>query len=144
VINLEYLWLLLLILPFAVFIQIKKESKRIILPTRIQLSQSRLVVLMNDLLAFYTKQFLPKKIETQATEYFDKKHAKVFVIDDLAYWIQENALYCADFVDGEVEPETKKRVDTFALDDVQLKKMSFIVDTLTEGIENEGRGSGNQ
>ena len=87
---------------------------------------------------------MPKKIESQATEYFDKKHAKVFVIEDLAYWIQENALYCADFVDGEVDPETKKRVDTFALNDVQLKKMSFIVDTLTGGVGNEDRGPGNQ
>jgi hypothetical protein len=143
-ITIELLWLLLLLVPFFVFIQIKKESKKIVAPVRLQMNQSRMVVLMNDLLAFYTKQFLPKRITTQSTTFFDKKHAKVFVLDDLAYWIQENALYCAEFVDGDVDPETKKRVDTFALNDVQLKKMSFIVDTLTEGIGNEDRGPGNQ
>ena len=99
---------------------------------------------MNDLVVFYTRQFLPKQLNTQASNFFDKKHSRVFVLEETAYWIQDNALYCADFVDGEVDQETKKRVDTFALDDVQLRKMSLVVDTLTEGINNEDRGPGNQ
>lgn len=140
----EFLWLLVLILPFAVFIKIKKESDKIKLPTRLNVSQSRLVILMNDLVVFYTRQFLPKQLNTQASNFFDKKHSRVFVLEETAYWIQDNALYCADFVDGEVDQETKKRVDTFALDDVQLRKMSLVVDTLTEGINNEDRGPGNQ
>jgi hypothetical protein len=144
VIILEFLWLLLLILPFAVFIQTKRDLKKIKVPQKLVMNQSRLVILMNDLIDFYAKKYAPKQINTQATNFFDKKHAKVFVLEETAYWIQENALFCADFIDGKVDEETKKRVDTFALDEVQLKKMSLVVDTLTKEINNEDRGPGNQ
>jgi hypothetical protein len=142
VINLEYLWLVLLILPFLVFLTIKQEERKIKSPQKPVITQSRMVVLMNDI-EILRNQLYSKEFSSQATEYYDKKNVRVIVIDETAYWISDNRLYSADFVDGEIDLETKKVVDTFALDEIQLKKMSSIVDTLTaERFGNEGWDTG--
>jgi hypothetical protein len=61
-----------------------------------------------------------------------------------AYWIKNNSLYTAKQDDGEIEEDTTKKVDMYAIDDVELKKMIFIVDVLTKGLTDENRDSGNK
>jgi hypothetical protein len=40
---------------------------------------------------------------------------KVMVVSNKAYWIKNNALYVADVVEGEVQKETTKEVDTMSM-----------------------------
>lgn len=79
---------------------------------------------------------------TQSTEYDLKNKIRVVFTDNKAYWIKNNTFYQADLVNGEVDDSTTKVVDTMTMDKVELDKMIFIVQKLTEGIQNDGSGSG--
>ena len=91
------------------------------------------------------KDFIPintKPLKTQATEYFESKHILVVRNENNVYWIQDNVFYVADIVNGQVAEETKKRVDTSNMNKVELDKISFIVDKLTEGKKDDSGNSG--
>jgi tRNA(Glu) U13 pseudouridine synthase TruD len=83
-----------------------------------------------------------KPLNSQAKKYYDKAYMRIIFTSDKAYWIKENALYVADYVDGEILEESTKTVDTMGMDKVELEKMSFIVDKLTEGLSNDSGNSG--
>jgi hypothetical protein len=104
-------------------------------------SQSRMYDLIGPIL-----QLLPKEQEvlnTQASKHFDKVNHRILIFDTEAYWIKDNCVYVAEIIDGELDENTTKKVDTMGMNSVQLKKMIFIVDTLTEGKTNDSRDSGN-
>lgn len=82
-------------------------------------------------------------LKTQATDFFDKRHTRVVVYEDKAYWIVNNKLYSAKFDGEEVLKDSAKEVDTIAMDKVELDKMVFIVDLLTEGNSNDSGSTGN-
>ena len=66
-------------------------------------------------------------------------------MDNQAYWIKDSIFYMADMSnDGGVDKDTTRRVDTMTMDKVQLKKMMFIIEKLTEGLENDSWNSGNE
>jgi hypothetical protein len=141
----EYLILLTLIIPAAISFWILSKAKGIGKIKKLEVSQSRSLRLFGDILEAEMKyQEEGSKIKTQSTEHFDKSHTRILVYEDKAYWITNNQVFAADFVGGTVDPETTGEVDTIAMDDVQLKKMIFIVEKLTEGLKNEDRNSGNQ
>jgi hypothetical protein len=72
---------------------------------------------------------LNKKI-TQSQKHFNKTNLKVIIVDDDAYWIQDNILYTSKMgVDG-IDPDGTSKVDTISMDSVQLDKILFIVDQL--------------
>jgi hypothetical protein len=84
------------------------------------------------------EEFLPKpKKKTQSLEHSKKNEVRVIVIEGEAYWIVEQTLYVAKLVDGIVDNETTKKVDTMTMNDVQLEKTQFIVQKLTEGKGND-------
>ena len=64
-------------------------------------------------------------------------------VDDRAYWIKDNQFMVAETENGMVVNDTSARVDTMAMDSVELDKMVFIVGKLTEGINNDRGDSGN-
>jgi hypothetical protein len=67
-------------------------------------------------------------------------------MDDKAYWIKNNTVFVSEIIDGDlssISESTAKVVDMMALDKVELDKMVFIVETLTEGLTNDSSGSGN-
>ena len=82
----------------------------------------------------------PKK--TQARLFYNKLYIKILFLDNKAYWIKDNTFYSADVVDKQVIEETTKIVDIMSMDKVELDKMSFIVEKLTEGLNNDNRNSG--
>ena len=84
----------------------------------------------------------PPKADSQSLRYQNNVYLKIVVAEDKAYWIKDNVFYVADIVDGNVDKETTKQVDTMSMDDVELKKMLVIVETLREGGANDGWGSG--
>jgi len=81
-------------------------------------------------------------LKTQATKHKKETTTKVLFIKDKAYWIQNNSFYTANFIDGSVDEESATKVDIMGMDAVQLKEMSFIVEKLTEGLDDENRYSG--
>jgi hypothetical protein len=84
------------------------------------------------------KMFMPDesfpKATTQSTKHFDSISLRILIVDSQAYWIKNNSVFTADVINGEVEKDTAREVDTMAMDKVQLKKMIFIVEKLKEGL----------
>lgn len=110
-------------------------------PVSVSLSQSYI----HETLA----PFLPTNQElksisrkTQSKNHYNETSMRVIFFEDKAYWIKDNSFYTANVVDGLIDEESKSRVDIMGMNDVQLKEMSFIVDKLTEGIDDENRYSG--
>ena len=88
------------------------------------------------------KELEDKILKTQATDHKKKNTMRVLFIEDMAYWIKDNTVYYANVIEGFVDEESTKKVDTMGMDKVQLREMSFIVEKLTEGIDDENRYSG--
>ena len=81
---------------------------------------------------------------TQSRDYEKKMTVKVVMTEGQAYWIRDNTVYTADIAeDYSVQNETTRIVDIMSMDKVQLDKIIFIVDKLTEGSKNDGSNSGN-
>lgn len=74
-----------------------------------------------------------RKIVTQASKEQDKHKIKILTYDNHAYWIRDNAVYEADIVHGELDRDSAKVLDMMGMNDVELKKIMFIVEKLTEG-----------
>lgn len=83
-----------------------------------------------------------KPLKTQSVSHKNKNTMRVLFVSNKAYWIKDNNFYTADLVDGMVDEESTKKVDTMGMDKVQLEEMSFIVDKLTEGLDDENRYTG--
>lgn len=79
---------------------------------------------------------------TQSRKIIEKTQTRIIFSEDKAYWIKNNTFLQADLVDGIVDESTTKVVDTMTMDKVELDKMIFIVQKLTEGISNDGGSSG--
>jgi len=84
---------------------------------------------------------IPKR-STQSSNYHEEAYIRVVVVDGKAYWIKENTFFTADVVDGTVDKESTKEVDTMSMSDVELKKMLVIVETLREGDNNDSGSTG--
>ncbi len=110
-------------------------------PIDIRYRQSHIFQMVKPFLSFETTR---KKIRSQSSIHQDKMHVRVIIIDNQVFWILENVLYVADQVDGMIDKETTKPVDTINMDKVQLEKMIFIVETLTEGKSDEDWDTRNQ
>lgn len=95
------------------------------------------------------KDYIPinmnrQPLNTQASKHLRSSMLRIIFMDNKAYWIKDNAVYVADIIDGNIEKDNAKVVDTYTMDDVQLKKIEFIVDKLTEGLANDSGNSGNK
>lgn len=88
----------------------------------------------------YKRRLKPK---TQSSKHQDESTTKVIVVDDVAYWIKNNTFYKAPLINEKIDKDSAEKVDTTNMDKVQLDKMLFIVDKLTEGTSDDSRGSGN-
>ena len=115
------------------------NNKRV--PLMIRYSQSH----MHSLLAPFLPYIVPPttQIETQATKHTKKTQVRVIFTEKEAYWIANSKLHVAQLIDGMVDEDSTKVVDTMGMDKVQLDRMVFIVDRLTEGLTNDNRNSGN-
>lgn len=83
--------------------------------------------------------------KTQSRTHEEKNNIKVIIMDNHAYWIKDNIFYTADMaMDGNVNKETTRIVDTMTMSKVQLDKMLFIVDKLREGNISDSGSTGNK
>ena len=104
-------------------------------PKGVQISQSYIDSLVSQ--KILDVLLPPEKKKTQSTNHFKKDEVRVIVIEGEAYWIVNQTLYVANLVDGTVDNDTTRKVDTMTMDDVQLEKTQFIVQKLTEGKGND-------
>lgn len=93
-----------------------------------------------------TKVFLTRSTETpkvsQMIKYEDSRRIEVLVLDNQAYWISNNVFYTGDIVDGHIDHETTKPIDTLSMKKEEVDKMLFILDSLKNGNKNDFGSSG--
>jgi hypothetical protein len=81
--------------------------------------------------------FLPDNSElvmlrpTQATKHMEETQLRVIIVEDKAYWIKDNDFFVADLINGSVDRESARLVDTMSMSKVELEKIIFIVEKLT-------------
>lgn len=125
--------IMLLCLSFYIF-KMRKQDKRSIVVSQAMLHHRYAG----------TKKYKRKfKKKTQAINHQEDSTTKVIVVDNEAYWIKNNTFYKAPLVNEKIDKDLAEKVDTTNMDKVQLDKMLFIVDKLTEGTSDDSRGSGN-
>lgn len=123
--------------------RIVRERSRATLRLAVRNSQSSKFLLLSAS-GLVIENSSPERIKTQATDFYDKSAIRVVLTEDRAYWIQDSKLLEAEIVDGQMLPETTKVVDTMGIDSVELKKITGIVEKLTERVINEGRNPGDK
>lgn len=108
----------------------KKESRKI--AVEIQESQTTIFEMIKNTEVVY--EMLNPKLKTQATQHHESNVIRVIFAEQQAYWIKDSVFYTAD-IDGLgfVDVDSTRAVDTMTMDKIQLDKMSFIVEKLTEG-----------
>jgi len=95
------------------------------------------------------KNFLPKdlfevpKLISQARKHVRNNTVRVLIIEDQAYWVHDNMFYVADTVDGLVNPETVRPVDTNNMSKRDIDKMLFILDSLRNGNSDDSSSAWN-
>jgi hypothetical protein len=82
-------------------------------------------------------------VKTQSQNFEDRMHVRVVLTDSQAFWILNNTLFVAEQVNGMIEKDTTRPVDTMGMDKVELDKTAIIVDALTEGGEDDYRSTRN-
>lgn len=85
----------------------------------------------------------PVAIVSQVTKHERSQYTRIFFIGNDAYWIENNSVYTAKFEDGRIDQENKKTVDMTTIDKVELEKMIFVVERLTEGLSDDSGNSRN-
>ena len=107
--------------------------------TVVRYSQSHVYRLANNIVF---GESAARQKETQSRKYIEESHVRVVVSENKAYWIKDHQFFVADVVNGNVDNESTKQVDTMKMNDVELKKMMLIVETLREGNSDDRRGTG--
>lgn len=108
----------------------KKENRKI--SVEIRESQVIRFEMIKDTQIVY--ELMHPKLKTQATEHHEKNLVRIIFAEHQAYWIRDNVFYTADLDSfGMIDTESTRAVDTMTMDKIQLDKMSFIVEKLTEG-----------
>jgi hypothetical protein len=62
----------------------------------------------------------------------EERFIRVAMFEDKAYWVVDNALYCADVVDGEIIKENSEKVNAFDLDFKEVNNMMNILDGIKD------------
>lgn len=116
----------------------KKDSESLNKIT-VTYSQSHVYGLMKPYLEF--EPFVSAPPTTQSTSYLNNAYMKVMIVKNKAYWIKNNTFFSAEVINGQVQKETTKEVDTMSMNKVELDEMLFIVEKLREG-NDDNRSSG--
>lgn len=117
---------LLTLLSFcSIIVGIRQVEKRILKFDKYR--QSDIYKLVKPIIST-TEKNINKK--TQIDKMLEKSSVNVMIIDDQAYWVVKNVFYTAKFVDGDVDQESTKPIDTSSLSKSDMEKMFFILDKL--------------
>ena len=85
------------------------------------------------------------KVITQSQKHIQKNMLKVVITEGKAYFILDNVFYVADAIDGRVNEETTRPLDTENMPTKELDKMLSILDDLKQGVgPNDSGSAGNE
>lgn len=135
-----------LIGSLATFIVINMMSKVMLKNKNMQqkirfaYQQSHIFELVKPLLPDI-KSLKPER-KSQSINHENKTNVKVIIMGDQAFWIKDNMFYTANMDGHMINKETTRRVDTMAMDKVELDKMLFIMDQLRDRKINDSGSSG--
>jgi hypothetical protein len=135
----EYLLIILLVIPIYIIYKLVNTSKSISVKTTVFTTQSRTLQMIGDIYQIQRDHDL-REMKTQSTDYFDRVHPRILILEDEGYWIADNSVYRADFDGQEIDKETVVKLDTMTMNDVELKKLIFIIEQLTKGLDSENNG----
>lgn len=118
-----------LLTTVSIFAIIKRRKRKRIQLNKILFRQS---VIYNTIKpALPTNQELREKKERQSKNHDKKSTIKVVISpDNKCYWVVNNTFYCADMVDGYVDPETTRAIETHDLPKQEINRLLEILDTL--------------
>lgn len=117
------------------------KNKRVSEKISLKYSQTHIFEIVKPLLPLGA---LTKKIvNTQSLNHEQKTSIKVIIMGNQAFWIKDNIFYVADMDGHHIDKDTTRRVDTMAMDKVELDKMLFIMDQLRDRKINDSGSSGN-
>lgn len=136
-ISLEYvLGSILSLATMFLFYKINIDKNK---PTfKLKLSQSYILSLSKPKLKVIEKV----RKERQSDIHYKKININVLIMDDKAFWIKNNAVYTAEMEDNEIIKNSAVQVDMMGMNKVELDKMMFIIDQLTERQKNDRRNPG--
>lgn len=86
---------------------------------------------------------LPKR-DSQATKHVAKNTVRVMIVEGQAYWVHNNMFYTAETLDGFVDPDTTRPIDTNNMSNRDIDKMLFILDSLKGGNSDDSSSTGNK
>lgn len=109
---------------------------------RITYRQSNIFELIRPTIA--RQDYFKEPSETQARKHSDGDRVTVLVLEDSAYWIKDNMVFQSSVINGTIDQNNVKVVDTMGMDKVELDKLSYIVDTLTKGNKDDRGYSGDK
>ena len=82
-----------------------------------------------------------RSVPKQSRQKYNPKKIKVVVVDDSAYWIQNNTFYKSIISeDGEIDQNLAIPIDTTGMQNEEIEKLMRILDDL-RGEDNAGSGS---
>ena len=96
------------------------------------------------------KNFIPNdlfdlpKPESQANKHVKNNTVKVIILEDQAYWVHNNKFYVADAIDGSVDSETVRPIDTNNMSKRDIDKMLSILDSLRNGNSDDSGSTRNK
>lgn len=131
---------LLTIFIMVVFLRNIRRIEAKSMPLMVRYSQSHMHNILTPLMPYLVPSIA--RSESQSSKHSRQTQIRVIFTEKEAYWIANSKLYVAQLVDGIVDEDSTKLVDTMGMDKVQLDRMVFIVDRLTEGLTNDNRNSG--
>lgn len=129
----------LILLPICFYIVVvflKKIEKNFL--TKIKYSQSYFYNISKQYKVVKTEKI---KKTSQLSERLDKSSISVVVLDNKAYWVANNIFYSANFIDGKVETDSIRPIDSNALSKEDLDKMLLILDKLGDGNNSDSGGT---
>lgn len=127
------------LISFFVFNKMTKKLVAQKMPIPMFTQSRKIELIKNYLIDITTPE---PETKTQSRENLKKNSIKAFFWADNVYWIENGFLVTAKLNDDKIDETTKKRVDTYSLDKVELDKITFIVDKLTEGNKDDSGNSG--
>lgn len=96
---------------------------------KLSFTQSSIHNVIKDLLP--SNSDLREPYVSQAKKHNKEKKIKVvYTPDQKAYWVSHNTFYCADLIDGRLDPSTGKPINTDDLSKKDLERLLFILDNL--------------
>lgn len=100
------------------------------------ISQSRIF----HLAGFHFADQVHQEKTSQSLIHHRSTMLRIFIMDDIAYWIEDNKVLTTNIIDGEINSDDGVEVDMMSMSDVQLKEMLFIIDQLKDNDENRNSG----